>query len=115
MMFELRKKEANGELPKFLDDFADPFFAKHAPAVGDTVFKNAFPDGSARSTGFLMVWRGPEGVTVKVTDDEIGGVWQFTADTFERALKRCEDALQKGLTPNRSPKSRPQRVGGKKK
>ena len=112
-MFELRKRQETGELPKLLDSFADPFFEKEAPACGMSLFTNAMPDGTARETGLFLCWRSPEGITVKVTDNELGQSWQYTAETFLKALKLCEKALQNGLQGNRSMKSRPQ--NGKKK
>lgn len=107
-MAELRRRQENGELPKLLDSFSDPYFSKHCPNVGDFCFKNSFPDGSARQTGVITVWRGAEGITVKLYDAEVSESWQFTAETFEKALKRLEAALQAGEAGNRSPKSRPQ-------
>src|SRR5271154_5478721 len=44
LMFELRKRMADGSLPPAKDDFIDPYFAKRAPAVGQTLFQSAFPD-----------------------------------------------------------------------
>jgi hypothetical protein len=106
LVFELRKREENGEVPKFIDDFEDAYFAKLAPAVGKTLFCSSFPDGTVRDTGFLSVWRSPEGITVKLQDSEAGAVWQFTAESFEKALKLIEKALQEGKPGNRSTKAR---------
>jgi hypothetical protein len=112
-VFELRRKQQNGELPKLLDSFTDPFFERHAKAVGEVAFKNSYPDGTARQTGLITIWRGAEGITVKVFDSEVSESWQYTAETFEKALKRLETALQAGESGNRSPKSRPQFKGRK--
>ena len=101
-MFELRKRMADGSLPPAKDDFIDPFFAKRAPAVGQTLFQSAFPDGTARKPGFFTMWRSPDGVTVKLTDNEVQMCWQYSAECFEEALKQLEKALQAGLQGNRS-------------
>lgn len=113
MAFELRKRQTNGEVPKLLDSFQDPFFQKEAPAVGLSCFTNSFPDGEHRETGLLLVWRSPEGLTVKLTDNELGQSWQYTAETFLKALHLVEKALQAGLAGNRSMKSRPGKHGKK--
>lgn len=101
-MFELRKREADGSLPKAKDDFLEPWFSKHAPAVGMVVFQSAFPDGTARKAGFFTMWRSPDGVTVKVTDNEVLMCWQYSAETFEGAVKLVEKALQSGMAGNRA-------------
>ena len=101
-MFELRKREADGSLPKAKDDFVDDWFSKHAPAVGQVVFQSAFPDGTARKPGFFTMWRSPDGVTVKVTDNEVQMCWQYSAETFQQAVKLVEKALQGGMAGNRS-------------
>lgn len=101
-MFELRKREADGSLPKAKDDFLDPWFAKNAPAVGAVVFQSAFPDGTARKPGFFTMWRSPDGVTVKVTDNECQLCWQYSAETFQDAIKLVEKALQAGMAGNRA-------------
>lgn len=113
MAFELRKRQDNGQLPKLLDSFSDPFFEKEAPAVGQSCFTNSFADGSYRETGLLLIWRSPEGLTVKLTDNELGQSWQYTAESFLKALKLVEKALQAGLAGNRSMKSRPGKHGRK--
>ncbi len=113
-MFELRTREEQGDVPLLNDSFVDPFFEKECPAVGATLFTNSAKSGKVRETGLLLVWRGPEGITVKVTDHELDQSWQYTAETFQKALRLVEKALQGGLAGNRSAKSRPQR-GGKRK
>jgi hypothetical protein len=102
LMFELRKRMADGTLPPAKDEFVDAFFAKHAPAVGQVVFQTAFQDGSPRKPGFFTMWRSPDGIAVKVTDNEIEQCWQYSAETFLDALKQVEKALQGGLSGNRS-------------
>jgi hypothetical protein len=113
MAFELRKREADGSLPRAKDDFVDPFFAKHAPCVGQVVFQAAFPDGTARKTGFFASWRSPDGVTVKVTDHEVEMAWQYSAETFLDALKQVEKALLANFPGNRSYETRTGRRKGK--
>lgn len=102
MVFELKKREENGEVPKLIDDFEDPWFKKEAPAVGAVLFAASFPDGTVRESGYLSVWRGAEGITVKLTDDHIKSCWQFTSETFHKALGLVEKALQTGKPGNRS-------------
>jgi hypothetical protein len=102
LMFELRKREADGSLPKAKDEFLEPWFAKHAPAVGMVVFQSAFPDGTARKSGFFTMWRSPDGVTVKITDNEVMMSWQYSHETFEGAIKLAEKALQGGMPGNRA-------------
>jgi hypothetical protein len=111
-MFELLRRQSDGSLPPVKDDFIESFFAKHAPAVGSLVFQSAYPDGKPRKTGALAMWRGPEGVTIKVTDNEVEMCWQYSAEGFLDALKQLEKALQGGLPPNRSYETR---SGRKKK
>jgi hypothetical protein len=113
LMFELRKLESAGDVPLFIDDFEDPWFAKEAPAVGKTLLSTTFPDGTVRDTGFFSVWRSPEGISVKLQDSESGQVWQYTAETFQKALKLVEKALQEGKRGNRSTKARIPRRKGK--
>lgn len=115
MAFELKKREENGEAPKFLDDFNEPWFVKEYPAVHEVLFRASFPDGSFRETGMMLVWRSPEGITVKVQDGEVGLAWQYTAESFVKALKKVEGALQAGTAPNRSTKARPSRQKVKRK
>lgn len=112
-MFELKKYTANGELPKLVDDFADPFFEKLCPAVGMVLFKSAFPSGDPREMGYLSVWRGPEGIVVRVQDNENSMCWQVTGETFQGALKGVEKLLQEGRTGNASMKGRSPRKRGK--
>lgn len=109
MVFELKKREQNGELPKFHDDFNEPEFSKNYPAIHEILFRASWPDGSFRETGMLMCWRSPEGITVKVQDANDKVAWQFTAESFAKALKKVEGALQAGTAPNRSTKARPGR------
>jgi hypothetical protein len=106
MVFELRKREADGSLPKIKDEFVDAFFAKTAPCVGQVVFQSAYPDGTPRKTGFFQVWRSPDGVTVKVTDHEVEMAWQYAGETFLDALKQVEKALIAGFPGNRSYETR---------
>lgn len=113
LMFELRAREETGDVPKFIDDFVDPWFEKNAPAVGLTLLRTTFPDGTVRDTGFFSVWKSPEGVSVKLQDSDAGIVWQYTAETFEKALKLVERALQEGKRGNRSTKARIPRRKGK--
>jgi len=101
-MFELRKREADGSLPKAKDDFVDAWFSKNAPAVGQVLFQAAYPDGSSRKPGFFTVWRSPDGVTVKLTDNEVQMCWQYSADGFLEAVKQVEKALQAGFAGNRA-------------
>jgi hypothetical protein len=105
-MFELRRLNADGSLPPAKDEFVDAFFAKHAPAVGQVVFQSAYPDGAARKTGFFTAWRGPEGVTIKITDHQVQMCWQYSGEGFLEALKQVEKALQNGLPGNRSYETR---------
>jgi hypothetical protein len=100
-MFELRTREERGELPALLDSFSDPFFEKKFPAVGAVLFANSTSAGKVRKTGSFSMWRSPEGITVKVSDNEYGETYQFTADSFEKALGRVEKALQEGLRGNK--------------
>jgi hypothetical protein len=115
MAFELKKREENGEAAKFLDDFNEPWFTKEYPAIHEVLFRAAFPDGSFRETGMMLVWRSPEGITVKLQDAELGAAWQYTAEGFLKALKKVEGALQAGSPPNRSTKARPARQKVKSK
>jgi hypothetical protein len=100
-MFELRTREERGELPALLDSFVDPFFEKKYPAVGLVLFANATSSGKVRKTGSFSMWRSPEGITLKVSDNEYGEHYQFTAETFEKALQRVEKALQEGQRGNK--------------
>jgi hypothetical protein len=113
LLFELRKLEQSGDVPLFIDDYVDPWFDKVAPAVGKTLLTTTFPDGTVRDTGFFSVWRSPEGISVKLQDSESGQVWQYTAETFEKALRQVEKALQEGKRGNRSTKARIPRRKGK--
>lgn len=106
MTFALRKKEELGELPLVLDDFEEPFISKKWPAVHATVFTCTFPDGTYRKPGLFTCWRGPEGVTVKVVDNELDMGWQHTAPTFEKALSVIEGQIAAGKLGNRSNKAR---------
>jgi hypothetical protein len=63
----------------------------------------------------MLVWRSPEGITVKLQDAELGAAWQYTAEGFLKALKKVEGALQAGSPPNRSTKARPARQKVKSK
>lgn len=114
MAFELRKRETDGSLTKFLDDFEEPWFKKKYPACHETLFRASMPDGTFRQTGLLMAWRSPEGLTVKVQDGELQVAWQFTDQTFEGAMGKVEKAIQAGAMPNRSTKARPGRQKIKK-
>lgn len=100
-MFELKTREERGELPALLDSFADPFFEKKYPATGAVLFCSSSLSGRVRKTGSFAMWRSPEGITVKVSDNEMGETYQFTAETFEKALSRVEKALQDGLRGNK--------------
>jgi hypothetical protein len=105
-VFELRKKEEVAELPKVLDDFQDPYLSKKWPCIASTVFCCTFKDGSYRQPGSFTCWRGPEGVTVKVVDNELDCAWQHTSDSFEKALNVIEKQLTEGKVANRSNFSR---------
>lgn len=105
-MFELRKKEELKDLPKVIDDFSDPLIAKKWPCIHDVVFRVTFKDGSYRQPGILGCWRGPEGVTVKVTDNELDCAWQHTSETFEKAMNVVEGQLAAGKPANKSNFSR---------
>ena len=107
-MFELRTREDRGELPLLIDGFADPFFEKKYPAVGATLFSTTDSKGKVRKTGAFSMWRSPEGVTIKVSDGEYGEVYQFTSESFEKALARVEKALQEGMRGNKpQPEKKP--------
>lgn len=111
-MFELKTREERGELPALLDSFTDPFFEKKYPAVGAVLFSSSTSSGKVRKTGSFSMWRSPEGITVKVTDQELGETFQFTSDSFEKALSRVEKALQEGVRGNKptpAPKPRQRR------
>jgi hypothetical protein len=101
LMFELRTREERGELPALLDSFSDPWFEKKYPAVGLVLFANATASGKVRKTGSFAAWRSPEGITVKISDNELGETYQYTAESFERALARVEKALQEGVRGNK--------------
>jgi hypothetical protein len=100
-MFELKTREERGELPALLDSFADPFFEKKYPAVGMVLFCSSTTSGRVRKTGSFSMWRSPEGITVKLSDNEMNETYQFTSETFERALARIEKALQEGQRGNK--------------
>lgn len=101
LMFELKTREERGELPAMLDSFVDAFFEKKFPAVGAVLFSNSTASGKVRKTGSFAMWRSPEGITVKVSDNELGETFQFTAESFEKALGRVEKALQDGGRGNK--------------
>lgn len=111
-MFELLERASDGSLPPLNDSFSDGFFSKHAPAVGAVLFQTAFANGKPRKAGFFTMWRSPEGVTIKLTDNHVEMCWQYGAESFLDALKLLEKALQNKLPPNRSYESR---AGRKKK
>jgi hypothetical protein len=100
-MFELKTREERGELPALLDGFSDPFFEKKFPAVGAVLFCSSTGSGRVRKTGSFSMWRSPEGITVKLTDNEMGETYQFTSESFEKALGRIERALQEGQRGNK--------------
>lgn len=105
-MFELRKKEELKELPMVVDDFQDPLIFKRWPAIHATVYCNTFKDGSYRQPGVLTSWRGPEGVTVKVVDNELDMAWQHTSESFEKACNIIEKQLLENRAGNRSNQAR---------
>jgi len=100
-MYELKTREERGELPPMLDSFSDPFFEKKYPAIGLCLFANATSSGRIRKTGSFSMWRSPEGITIKLSDNEYGEHYQFTGETFEKALAKLEKALQEGLRGNK--------------
>jgi len=100
-MFELKTREERGELPALVDSFSDPFFEKKFPAVGLVLFSNSTSSGRVRKTGSFSMWRSPEGITVKLVDNEYSETYQFTSETFEKALGRVEKALQEGVRGNK--------------
>jgi hypothetical protein len=101
LMFELKTREERGELPALLDSFSDPFFEKKFPAVGAVLFCSSTGSGRVRKTGSFSMWRSPEGITVKLADNEMAETYQFTSETFEKALGRIEKALQEGQRGNK--------------
>jgi hypothetical protein len=113
-MFELKKRVESGELPTFVDDFSDPWLGKSYPAIDKVLLSSTYADGTVRDTGFLSVWRSPEGISVKLQDSEQSEVYQYTAETLEKGLKAIEKHLQEGKRGNRSTKARIPRHKGRK-